>query len=337
MARKGKKESGATADPAASARFRKRVAIAALLVMTLAAAVAGYRAAWRYVRTELVFQSNPPTVVLKNRPVWMSDFLAEQIAIVARPLGTHSALDHQALVDSFNLLKSDLRISPWIKQIRQVRLMYGHKPGDTLLLDCQYRAPVAMVRWGEYFWLVDEQAVQLPGPFTAAQLPRVMLGQNGLMNIRLIEGVKNAPPGAGRRWSGEDVLAGLDMVKLLYLKPYAEEIMSVDVSNFAGRKSERDSHLVLKTKYTSPPSEIRWGRALRDADAFIEVSSERKLDALENVWRQYHRVDANQPWIDIRYDKITHPLPALEQDAPRGRAASSGTHHTAREARADGH
>ena len=40
-----------------------------------------------------------------------------------------------------------------------------------------------------------------------------------------------------------------------------------------------------------------------------------KLQSMKSVVEQYHRVDAGQPWIDIRYDKVTIPKPASGQDA----------------------
>jgi hypothetical protein len=36
---------------------------------------------------------------------------------------------------------------------------------------------------------------------------------------------------------------------------------------------------------------------------------------MKAVVEQYGRVDAGQPWIDIRYDKVTIPKPANGQDA----------------------
>src|SRR5215218_7034807 len=115
----------------------------------------------RYVEHMIVPPTDRPQVVLKNRPVWMSDFLAEQIARTAQPNGTHSAFDHQMLVDTVSLLKAN----PWIQEVRQVRRAYGLKPGDTIEVDCDYRAPVALVHWKDYYWLVDGSGVKLPEPF----------------------------------------------------------------------------------------------------------------------------------------------------------------------------
>ena len=47
---------------------------------------------------------------------------------------------------------------------------------------------------------------------------------------------------AGVRWPGEDLVAGLEMVKLLFSQTWAEEIVRVDVSNYAGRVDLRDRY-----------------------------------------------------------------------------------------------
>lgn len=116
----------------------------------------------------------------------------------ARPAGTHSAFDHQLLVNTLAMLKAN----PWIRQVRQVRRAYGKQPGDTLEVDCQYRAPVALVKWQDYFWLVDGDGVKLPEVFSAADVPRILKGQDKRVNIRVIEGVASAPPESGAKWAG---------------------------------------------------------------------------------------------------------------------------------------
>src|SRR2546430_9627723 len=194
------------------ARAARRVLLhttaAALFAAVLIAAVALDR---RYVENKLVPATEPAKVVLKNRPVWMSDFLAEQIERTARPHGTHSAFDHQLLVDTVALLQAN----PWIQEVRQVRRAYGQKPGDTIEVDCDYRAPVALVHWKDYYWLVDGQGVKLPEAFGQRHLSRIMSGQDHKMNIRVIEGVRQPPPESGARWAGDDLLAGVELVKLL--------------------------------------------------------------------------------------------------------------------------
>ncbi len=178
------------------------------------------------------FPTRPPNVVLKNRPAWMSDFLAEEIIKNARPIGLHSAFDHQLLIDTYNLLKSN----PWIKQVNQVRRVYDQRPADTIEIDCDYRAPVALVKWRRLLLARRRRrASSSPSNTTAAQLPRIMFGSDGKVNVRIIDGVTHPPVESGANWPGSDLAGGLELIKLLAGKPYAEEIRRVNVSNFDGR------------------------------------------------------------------------------------------------------
>ena len=291
-------------DPQTRRRLRRLGVHALLALLVVGGCATGFTFARRYVDRRLAFPTAPPRIVLANRPVWMSDLLAEQIAKTARPVGTHSAFDHQMLKDCVAVLQAN----PWVRQVKQVRRVYGESPGDTLEIDCEFRAPVALVKWGDYYWLVDRDGVKLPEQFTAQQVPRIVIGTDRKMNIRLIEGVEQPPPESGRKWVGDDLKAGIDMVNLLFGRPYCEEIVKVDVSNVRPpthpQGNPKEAQIVLVTKYAS---EIRWGRPLNAKDFFIEVSTAQKLAYLEAVWRERKRVDGGHPWIDVRYDAITYP------------------------------
>ena len=329
-------------SPEAAAWVRRagtQVSAVALCLLTLAAGVFLLK---RYVEREVAFPKKPPVVVLKNRPVWMSEFLAASISEGVRPAGAHSSFDHRMLVDRVAMLKTN----PWIKNVRQVRRGYGQRPGDSLEVDCDYRAPIALVKWGNDYWLVDGEGVKLPERFTAADVPKIVIGRDGHTNIRVVEGVQRPPPQPGRTWGGEDLAAGLDMVKRLYGLNFADEIVKVNVANFGGRIDLRESQLVLGTKHVVPgttqTTEIRWGRPIGAKDDFIEVSAERKLDYVRRVYEEFGRCDARQRWIDVRYDMIRIPTVDLAGNAPANASATAPGNSAGRRAagatsaRADG-
>src|SRR5579864_1556828 len=72
--------------------------------MLLGGVGAGYYYADQYVEQRAAFNTQPLIVVLKNRPPWMNDFLVEQIAAIARPIGAHSSFDHKLLVETAQML-----------------------------------------------------------------------------------------------------------------------------------------------------------------------------------------------------------------------------------------
>lgn len=277
----------------------------AIAIHTLAAGlfvglwIAGLSLLRWHVATRLAFPPEPPRVVLKNRPVWMSDYLADQLAGLVRPRGAHSAMDRQLLQDAVLQLSRN----PWIRQVHRVARRYGSGPGDTLEIDCEYRAPVALVASGDVYWLVDGEGVKLPESFTDDEVERIQYGRDGKVNIRVIDGVRSIPPTDGKRWAGGDLAAGIDMVKLLHGRDFAEEILRVDVSNF-DRKKPQEAQLVLITRYGT---QIKWGEP--PATRFgVELPPAVKLSRLATIRDRHERVDAGRPWLDIRFEHVTYPI-----------------------------
>jgi hypothetical protein len=260
-----------------------------------------------YVEQEVSGPVGPLRVALVNKPVWMSDYLAEQIAATV-PKNSSSAFDHDLLVQTAD----KLRKNPWVSEVRQVRRVYGEQPGDTLEVDCEFRAPIALVKWKEFYWLVDNDGYVLPEQFTDENLDKITIGRDGRTSIRVIQGVRQAPPESGKKWAGGDLAAGLDLVKLFYGKLYLDEVTAVDVSNFGGRVKRADPQLVLDTRYGS---QIWWGRPLNTKDFFVEVPAARKLEILKAVVQQHGRIDANQAYVDVRYDDFLVPTTQPSSEA----------------------
>ena len=296
---------------------------ALLAVLLLGGIGAGYYYADQYVQQRVGFTSQPLIIVLKNRPAWMNDFLVEQIAAIARPLGAHSTFDHKLFVDTAEMLGRN----PWVMNVRSVRRAYTHMPGDTLEVDCDYRAPVALVKSGPFYWLVDEAGVRLSERFTEEQITAFQFGPDGKTCIRVIEGVALSPPHVpGEQWRGADLAAGLKMVKYLFDLPYTQQILQVDVTNFNGRVDRKEPRLVLETSFHT---KIWWGRPPSDnlMDTFIEVDTAHKLKVLRQVYEQYGRVDGGYKWLDIRLDKVGIPSnETLPPPAPvNGRRSAAAT------------
>ena len=123
-------------DPERARRIRMVCLHLSLGLLLIGVCGAGYYYADRYVEERVANNSQPMIVVLKNRPPWMNDFLVEQIAAIARPSGSHSAFDHNLLATTAD----DLSHNPWIRKVHSVRRAFTYKPGDTLEIDCEYRA-----------------------------------------------------------------------------------------------------------------------------------------------------------------------------------------------------
>ncbi|HWE94829.1 MAG TPA: hypothetical protein VG269_12765 [Tepidisphaeraceae bacterium] len=283
-------------SPETAATLRRSGIHLAIACVFFGAIGVGFYYVKQYVDREVAMPTEPPTIVIKNRPHWMSDFLVQRIAATARPSGLHSAYDHDMLVQA----RKALETNPWVSKVYEVRRAYREKPGDTLEIDCEYRVPVALVKWGLFYWLVDGNGFKLPEAYEPADVPKIVVVDAGRIDIRIIDGVKRPPPEKpGQKWVGEDLAAGLEMIRLLSDKPYAQDILKVSVANF---NNPREPHVVLLTKYGT---EVRWGRTPSELDRepFMEVSTARKLDRLKRLYNQYGRVDAGHiGGLDIRFD-----------------------------------
>jgi hypothetical protein len=254
-----------------------------------------------YVDHEVVKPTDAPTIVIKNKPHWMSEFLVQRIAATARPKELHSPFDHQSLID----IETALSENPWISKVYSIRRAYRDKPGDTLEIDCEYRAPAALMKWGAHYWLVDRDGFKLPDQYEEADKDKIVTVVDGRVDIRIIEGVHRPPPQTGKKWVGDDLAAGLEMTALLSDKPFAQEILKINVAHFG---NPREPQVVLVTKYNT---EIRWGRTPSelDKDPFMEVSTRKKLDRLQLIYTQFGQVDAHKKeGLDIRFDNaVTTP------------------------------
>jgi hypothetical protein len=284
-------------DQAWLAQTLIKVTIAVILLGGGAYAFVSMR---QHVLHDLSYPPSPPVLVLKNRPAWMSEALAEQILKSAQPKAAKSALDHELVAEVGQVLEHNA----WVREVKQVKRVYGKAAGDTVEVDCEFRAPIALVAFRNEYILADGDAVRLPEKFGPSTLPRLLLGPDGKMNLRIIEGVAAMPPFVdGQKWVGDDLAAGLDMAKLLYGRPFTEEIQKINVANFKGRKNPRDAQIVLITRYRS---EVRWGEPIK-LPFYAELPPIQKLERLGLICQKYGRVDGGHSWVDIRLDKVTYP------------------------------
>jgi hypothetical protein len=94
------------------------------------------------------------------------------------------------------------------------------------------------------------------------------------------------------------------MARLLSGLDWADQIRVIDVENFSGRRDPREAQIVLVTRLGT---QLRWGRPPSAKDAFVEVPAYQKLAAIDGIYHRSNRVDDNQAWIDVRFDRVTCP------------------------------
>lgn len=167
----------------------------------------------------------------------------------------------------------------WVRSVRRVA---KGRP-DQVVVDCDYRIPIALARVQEYYYLVDEYGVRLPGTYDY---------DPGWL---LIEGLEHEAAQPGQVWPGADAAAAIRLGNLLRVQPFGRQVSALLMDNYGGRIDPYASHIELETGKNG--GRIRWGSA--PGDELEENTTAQKLHILSENFRRYGRIDAHHPRIDI--------------------------------------
>ncbi len=176
---------------------------------------------------------------------------------------------------SAHQIAEKLETLSWISNVRaQV------KP-DYIEIKADYRKPVGLVEVGRNKYYLDAHMVVLDY-IPIDTLPVIEI--TGIASEKTI-------PAPGLPWQVEDAAAAVQLLDYLnrcdqyYLKeeqiqkPLLDEIESIDVSNFAARKSSSPDrpHIYLKVL---DGTQVKWGAAIGQGDRYIEAKADKKRERL---------------------------------------------------------
>ena len=172
-----------------------------------------------------------------------------------------------------------LEADPWVRRVKGVRRTHDLR----IVARCEYRLPAAFVQIDSDFYLVDKQQVRLPGVYGYQE------------SLPLIQGVEGTAPPPGAVWEAADLAAGMRLARLIAPEPFAPQITAIQVHNYGGRCSPRDTHIMLTTDRAG--SVIKWGSA--PGEEIEENSARRKTAILRDNFERFGRADADLRAIDI--------------------------------------
>jgi hypothetical protein len=278
-----------------SIKFLKVLAVVCVVV----AIVVGFVFLNKYVKKVVPSWPDSINVVLSEPPVWVNESLRDKIttAAIGQWRGESVKLDE----DAARLIQGNLdRNIPWLKKIT-VRTTH-----DRILIEADYRKPLALVKFGQSKFYVDDEMVVLdfiPMP----NLPIVRV--KGSATI-----IRRGGPPMGKVWLQEDIaaavsiLARLDRMDQLVTpdKPLLFEIDSIDVSNFKGRENSKFAHIIL---YAKNNTEIIWGAEIDAWAQYLEAKDEEKLAKLYTYYKEYGLLTGSAKYIDLRTPQSNVPLP----------------------------
>ncbi len=218
-------------------------------------------------------------VAFLDSPSWMTPSDLEPLqTLVAREAGV-SAYDRQGLERA----QSALMGSGWFNEVRQVRRIGSSE----IEVDATFADPIALVVDAQGEHLLDSNGRLLPRTYAPGTSPKL---------TRILGASLPRPTRAGQLWPGADLLAGVEMAKLIGTQRWRSQVSAVDVGEFRTRQT-----LAL---LTTNQCRLIWGRA-PGSEASAEVPAAQKLRYLDLLTNQYGRIDGAGPQsIDLSVDYV---------------------------------
>jgi len=248
----------------------------------------------KYVSKTVSASAKITAIELVNPPAWLNQQLKDKICATATASAQGLQLDDSGVRSIQASLQQKLA---WLVN---VRVQATH---DRILIQADYRKPIALVKVGLRKFYVDTERVVLDF-VTIANLPIIEV--KGLSPIDF--------PAIGQVWQRDDlaeaigILAQLDRMDRLVTpdKPLLNEIDSIDVSNFKGRQDKRFPHIVL---YAKDNTEIIWGAEVGTWAQYFEARDEEKLAKLYNYYKQRGSLLNGAKYINLRDPQGSISLP----------------------------
>jgi hypothetical protein len=207
------------------------------------------------------------------------------------------------IFDSTTILANAYLHNPWVRQVKEISKKYPNTIGVSLVL----RRPVAIVLWNNFYYLVDADAVRLPGryaspPSTSYFLPCIM-------------GVMSEIPSPGKVWQDPYLKNSLQIISCL-AKYHTLELLSIT----SVRIEPAPPHKMI-TLWTQDKKRILWGHSFASHLPFISplqrVKALEKLYALCAEHIEFQKMDE----VDIRFGYILTP-PKPKRGAKRASRSS---------------
>lgn len=230
--------------------------------------------------------STPSTAVVSYTalPAWFDDKRQSQVsARVLSAVGDLSSIDQTRLSRARDAMMS----TGWFDVISQIRLA----DGGGFLVDATFLRPFAIVRHGEFDFLVTPEGRLMPMDWPAGHRPAAP------HYVALLGASQPAPAAQGDIWPGADVAAGLELVRAISGEKWFSLVAGIELSHFTSEKS-----LILITR---DGGRLIWGRAPDDRSV-AEVPTETKLSTLTYLFHTSGRIDSGGGRIlDLRGDLVT--------------------------------
>jgi hypothetical protein len=270
-------------------------AVILAVVCVFAGLGAGFMFLEQYVKNAVPTQRKIGSIELLGVPSWVNNELEKKICTAARA-GTE---DLTLSEDTARLVHNSLVHNvAWLDRVRV------QTTNNSIRIRTLWRRPLGLVISGPRRLYVDKDLVVMDFVPVAGLTVAEVTG---------IAGTAQAPA-PGQVWRKDDLAAAIDILARLERmdglltpdKPLLYEIESIDVSNFNGRQSSRDSHIVL---YSKDKTEIIWGAEIGTWQHHLEATDEEKLAKLYAYYKESGTLLNGAKYVNLRDPQQTIPLP----------------------------
>lgn len=311
----GKRRESRSAQAERRAQFWRRVKIAAMSVilpLLPAGLVVGFFYMEKYVHAQRAADPVIGSLVFVNAPDWAySEAMKKKLAAGAG--GGQFELKEGAA----QKVAENLSNLAWLYDV-QVRTTT-----QNVLVSASFRQPEAVVkssRGQTSFVGLPQDGDPLIGDKADDNANTVFVLDYVEINkppkIEIIGFAETAKLAPGVIWYASDVAAALRLIaamkgmddKICPEKPLRDEIASIDVSNFNGKKNASAPHLILNLK--DGKTQVNWGAAMGQSTRFMEASDIEKLATFYTYYQEKNKDLQNKSkYIELRFPKSGIPRP----------------------------
>ena len=247
------------------------IVIFGVIAISVAVAV-GFIFLDRYVKSHLSLNEKTVPIHLLDFPEWGSEELKQKIVSTAAGDSRDLSLSEAAAMR----IGENIQTFAWLYD---VKVQIGNQ---AIVINAQYRKPVALIESPDQQYLIASDLVVLD---------YVNISKLPIVEITGVPAHLLTWRSVGTKWDSEDVVAAVELLALLDRmdkevvpdRPLLAEIKSIDMSNFNGRRSKSQPHIIL---YAKDGTEIRWGAQKGAWQRYLEAKDEEKLTLLYNTYQE---------------------------------------------------
>ncbi len=273
--------------------------ISILQILAVTAVMAGIGVGFvflqQYVEKTTKVSSKTGLLELLDVPEWVNENLKDKIYKAAIAGGENLKLDDDAALSVQQNLESQIA---WLANITV------QTTNKSIEIRGIWRKPLGVVKIGTNRCYVDRELIVL-NYVDMTTLPIVKI--DGLSAGKI--------PPIGTKWRSDDLEAAVDLIYRLDImdkevtakKPLLCEIDRIDVSNYNGRKNNKEPHIVL---YTKNEQKIIWGAEIGAWQKNLEATDEDKLNRLYKYYLENGTLLKGAKYINLLqpFDRVPLPI-----------------------------